>query len=177
MNKKDFMTPEEYTKALSNPKPSKEDKPKPKLIELKSKEELGDEPMAMDDAYEAYKLEWLEEHGYTVYDLITAVVDYAAENKRMKDLEENPAQVVSDWEDNAGFGVEMYEDYDTWASNIEDDGTFDKGQLKQIDAVDDIIDFFDMGYAADEIEELGYDTKDVELATQYYNGMCVGQKR
>lgn len=174
MNKKDFMTPEEYTKALSNPKPLKEDKPKSKLIELTPKEEPDNEPMTMDDAYEAYKLEWLEEHGYTIYDLITAVVDYASANKRIKDLEEDPVQVVSDWEDDAGFGDEMYDDYDVWLSYEEDTNASSDNNLQTID---EIVDFFDRGCSSDELVDLGYNARDIEIATHYYNGMCTGQKR
>lgn len=163
MTKKDFMTIEEYKKALETPK-----KEEYKLIELKpkaEKKESEDEPMSMDDAYEAYKLEWMIEQGYTVYDLIEAVVDYADTNNKMKELKEDPSEIVSKWEDKAGFGVAMWDDYDTWIANIEDDESYN-GNL---DKLTEIVDLLDDGYAADEIESLGYKPEDVEIAIQYSN--------
>lgn len=163
MVKKDFVTFEEYKKALETPK-----KEEPKFIEIKPKVEkqaAEDEPMAMDDAYEAYKLEWMIENGYTIYDIVEAVVDYAITNNKIKDLRENPSEVVSKWEDKAGFGIEMWDDYDTWLANMEDDVS---GSDK-LDEMTEIVDLLDNGYAADEIENLGYEPKDIELAVQYSN--------
>ncbi len=163
MVKKDFVTFEEYKKALETPK-----KEEPKFIEIKPKVEKQteeDEPMAMDDAYEAYKLEWMIENGYTIYDIVEAVVDYAVVNNKIKDLRENPSEVVAKWEDKAGFGIEMWDDYDTWLTNVEDDVS---GSDK-LDELTEIVDLLDNGYAADEIENLGYEPKDIELAVQYSN--------
>jgi hypothetical protein len=164
MTKKDFMTLEEYKKSLETPK-----KEEFKLIELKpkaDKEKAEDESMAMDDAYEAYKLEWMIEQGYTVYDLIEAVVDFANTNNKIKELREDPTGIVSKWEDKAGFGVAMWDDYDTWLDSMEDDEVVDSGDL---DKLTEIVDLLDNGYTADEIESLGYSPEDVEIAIQYSN--------
>lgn len=163
MVKKDFVTFEEYKKALETPK-----KEEPKFIEIKPKVEkqtVEDEPMAMDDAYEAYKLEWMIENGYTIYDLVEAVVDFADENKKMQDLKLDPSEIVSKWEDKAGFGVEMWDDYDTWLMTAEDEMS-GNGHL---DELTEIVDLLDNGYEADEIESLGYKPEEVELAVQYSN--------
>lgn len=172
MVKKDFVTFEEYKKALETPK-----KEEPKLIEIKPKVEkqaVEDEPMVMDDAYEAYKLEWMIENGYTIYDIVEAVVDYAITNNKIKDLQENPSEVVVKWEDKAGFGTaaytqfadyEMWDDYDAWLAGVEDDVS---GSDK-LDELTEIVDLLDNGYAADEIEDLGYKPGEVELAMQYSN--------
>lgn len=162
MTKKDFMTFEEYKAALVTPK-----KEEPKVVELKSKivkKEDENEPMVMDDAYETYKLEWMIENGYTIYDLIEAVVDFAEENKKMRDLKLDPSEVVVEWEGKAGFGDAIWDDYDTWLAGAEDDTS--NGNL---DELTEIVDMLDNGYASDEIESLGYDAEDIELAVQYSN--------
>lgn len=163
MNKKDFMSLEEYKKELSSPKPVKSDKPK--SIKIAPKEEPDDEPMAMDDAYEVYKLEWMIDNNLTIYDLVESIVAYAVDNDKVKDLLEDPTVFVSDWETKAGFGDSIYEDYDSWLLQESADSE------DNLDNVADIIDLFDVGLAADEIEAYGYSPKDVELATAYYNSM------
>ena len=88
MKKTDFMTYDEKVKALTEP-------PKPKTeLKLGAKSELtktpkqnsAEEETATDDLYEAYKFEWLIDSSYTIYDLVTAIIDYAKDEKRMAEL-------------------------------------------------------------------------------------------
>lgn len=79
---------------------------------LKSKEPPTKEESYSDDyllgEYDQYKLIWLIENGYSLLDFLTAVTSYANEHGRMADLVKDPLSVMEDWEDEAGFGDEIY---------------------------------------------------------------------
>ena len=86
---------------------------------LKSKEP-PQEPYVIDaddihEMYEQYKLSWLSEHGYTLLDFLLAVTSYAEKHGRIKDLTEDPLGVMEDWEDEEGFGNEIYDSLDCFA--------------------------------------------------------------
>ena len=62
-------------------------------------------------AYEAYKLDWMIQHGYTLTDLIKEVGIY------MKECEENIRDSFDDWEFECGFGGEIWACYDEFCEN------------------------------------------------------------
>ena len=177
MVKKDFMSISEYKKALTEPKkPALELRP---VNTAKSVKEPAIEPTTTDDDYEMYKLEWFIEQGMNIYDIVESIVQYAVDTNQIRALAEDSAKVVMEWE-SSGFGDDIYADYDTWLKDETE--TFDKESgktqdIKRLDSVQDIIDLFDAGFAADDVENMGYPVKDVELAVQYYNAMTVGSKR
>ena len=183
MKKTDFMTDEEKFKALMEPP-----KPKiefvPKEVKTEPKQESKDtEDRELEDLYENYKFEWLAESGYTIYDLVEAIVNYAHNNKCTKELLEEPIKVVSDWENDCGFGEEIWLDYDSWCADeafeeyTPSENTQGDSIQKEYDELSEILDYLEWGYSADELKKFGYSDSEIEKAIQYSNfGISTSKK-
>ena len=178
MKKTDFMTYDEKVKALTEP-------PKPKTeLKLGAKSELAKTPKqnsaeeepVIDDLYEAYKFEWLIDSSYTIYDLVTAIIDYAKDEKRMAELYTDPVQVVSDWENDRGFGEEIWLGYDEWVAENDPDEYSSGASIKnnsiqeEYDVYSEILGYYDMGYTVEELKKIfNFKEKDIDKAIQYSN--------
>lgn len=171
MNKTDFMTYEEKVKALTEPpKPRLELSPKKEEVKPQVKE--TDTDPELEEFYEMYKFDWLSESGYTIYDLVDSIVEFAKKTKRTKELLEDSTQVVYDWENSPDNDIWL--SYDEWLETTTGDdsavsyGSEDDVQ-KEYDIMAEILDFLEAGYAADELVKRGYKQGDVEKAIQFSN--------
>ena len=54
--------------------------------------------------YEVFRMLWLISHGYTLEDLVAAVLEYRGE----ADGQVDPEELFADWEFDSGFGGEIW---------------------------------------------------------------------
>lgn len=63
--------------------------------------------------YEKFKLEWMIAHGYNLSDLISELQKILYEDDFEMDLKE----LFEIWENDYGFGCEIYPCYEEWLEN------------------------------------------------------------
>ena len=75
-------------------------------------------------AYEKYKLDWLLKHGYTLMDLMEQLDSIQEESDETVSV----SQLFTDWEDECGFGSEIWVCYQEFIDNE----YLDTGYMKQL---------------------------------------------
>lgn len=69
--------------------------------------------------YQKYKLQWMLDHGYALYDLIKELARLEQENTRTGDQCELP-DLFDQWEFEVGFRGSIWACYDEWYDNEKD---------------------------------------------------------
>lgn len=88
-------------------------------------------------AYEKYKADWLLSHRYSLQDFAAAILEYFLSEKDNFDPAPNPYEIITNWENDRGFGGEIYACFDEFL----DTEFKDEDYMRQILTSDEFIEW------------------------------------